>query len=151
MNAHCPSRTEATELFIRTLISEAYDGVVEDIMSTLENGPPGSSPGPELFSLHQWFRGLDDESREHLAAVVRESIDSALFHSLVLLDGLSGRLAVQGQPIDFALYLQMYRDRSPRAENKPYESVRLNPPNLAAESLHDIFHRLLQESADAEK
>jgi len=148
MNIHCPDRTEAAELFIHTLIAEVYDGVAEDVVSVLENGPPGRSPRPDLVTLHRWYQGLNDESKEHIVAVVREGIDAALFHSLVLLDGLAGRLFVQGQTSDYALYLQLYRDENSRAGNAPQESVRVNPPSMAVEGLHDVFHRLLRERGE---
>jgi hypothetical protein len=143
------NRKEAAELFLNLLIIVAYDGAIEDVTSILEDGPPGRKPRQDLVTLHQWFRNLSGESREHLFAIIREVSSATLFHCLVLLDGLAGN-PVEGKVSDFAVYFLTYEDQDARKADSPQTSVRLSSP-YPTEYLHDIFHRILQERAEPGK
>jgi len=140
---------EAAELFLRLLVAEAYDGAVEGTALVLKKGPPGRKPSQDLVALHRWFQDLDDESREHVLAVIRHASDAALFHCLVLIDGLAG-YPIEGKVSDFAVYLQTYASQDARMANSPQTSVRLNSAHTT-EYLHDMFHQILQERAEREK
>jgi len=139
---------EAAELFVKTVISEVYNGTDEDILSALRAGPPGRRPDQDSISIHLWFRDLDDVDKEHVAAIVRECVDAATFHFLVLLDGMTGGYPIPGKESDFALYLREYENAHARAVDSPLASIRLNPAGVSVEDLHDIFRRLLQERAE---
>jgi hypothetical protein len=117
MTAHFSEHKEAAELFIRMLITRAYDGAIADATSILENGPPGRRPRQSLVSLHRWYHSLDNDDRECVAALVRETADAAVFGCLVLLDGLTGGYPVQGRFSDFALYLRVYTDSRGRLDD----------------------------------
>ncbi len=140
---------EAAERFLRLLVAEAYDGAVDGTALMLEKGPPGRKPSQDLMTLHQWFHDLNDEDREHVLAIVRHVSEAALFHCLVLLDGLAG-YAVEGKISDFALYLQTYDTNDARNANSPETSVRLNPA-CTTEYLHDRFRWILQERGGCEQ
>jgi hypothetical protein len=143
------NRKEAVELFLSLLIAEAYDGTIEDVTSNLEKGPPGRKPREDLIILHQWFKNLDNESRKHVLAIIRQAIDTALFNCLVLLDGLGG-YPVEGKISDFAAYLQTYENEDARKANSPQFSVRLNLA-YTTEYLHDMFHWILEERSEREE
>lgn len=143
------NREEGAELFLNLLITEAYDGAIEDITSILEDGPPGRKPRQDLVTLHRWFRSLSSESREHVFAVIREVSSATLFHCLVLLDGLAG-YPVEGKISDFAVYFQAYENQDARKADSPQTSVRLSSA-YPTEYLHDIFLRILQERAEPGK
>ncbi len=138
--------SEATDLFLRLLVAEAYDGAVEGTALVLEKGPAGRKPASDLVTLHRWFQDLDDESREQVLAVIRLASDAALFHCLVLIDDLAG-YPIPGKVSDFAVYLQTYASGEARAANSPQTSVRVNPTH-ATEFLHDMFHQILQERVE---
>ncbi len=138
--------SEATDLFLRLLVAEAYDGAVEGTALVLEKGPAGRKPASDLVTLHRWFQDLDDESREHVLAVIRLASDAALFHCLVLIDDLAG-YPIPGKVSDFAVFLQTYASGEARTADSPQTSVRLNPAHTT-EFLHDMFHQILQERAE---
>ena len=46
------------------------------------------SPSPELVSLSEWYRGLNDEDAERVRSVIRLSADQAVFGFLAVLDGV---------------------------------------------------------------
>lgn len=144
------NRKEAVELFLSLLIARAYDGAIEGMTSNLEKGPPGRKPRQDLIILHQWFQSLDNKSREHVLAIIRQAVDAAVFGCLVLLDGLTGGNPVKEKTSDFAAYLQTYEDEDAREANSPQFSVRLNPA-YTTEYLHDMFHWILQERAEREE
>lgn len=138
------SPKEAAEVFLNMLIARAYDGAIQGMTSTLEKGPSGRKPPQNLIILHQWFQSLDNRSREHVLAIIRQAVDAAVFGCLVLLDGLTGGNPVREKISDFAVYLQTYQDQDARKANSPQLSVRLNPV-YTTEYLHDMFHWILQE------
>jgi hypothetical protein len=145
-----PDRNEAAELFLNLLIARAYDGAIRDVMSILKGGPPGRKSPQDLVRLNQWFQNLDNESRGYVFALIRESVDAAVFGCLVFLDGLAGSYPGE-KPSDFALYFQVYEDKRSRKSNSPKVSVRLNPASTTDEDLHDMFRWILQERAEHEE
>lgn len=90
MGTGFPNRDAAAELFVQMLTIVAYDGAANDVTSLLENGPPGRGPSQDRVALRQWFQSLDKDSKAYLAQVIRETADAAVFHALVLLDGMTG-------------------------------------------------------------
>ena len=135
---------EAAKTFLNMLITRAHDGAIEDITVLLEKGPPGRSPSSELVSLHHWFQSLDDDGRGTVLRIVQESVDSAVFGCLVLLDGMWGGYPIEGKRSDFAAYLQTYEDADKMRANVPQSKVRLNPPAIK-DDLHDMFRSILRE------
>ena len=137
-------RKMAVETFMRILIQHARDGVIEDIISMLETGPPGRQPLEDQVALHLWFQQLDNQSQEHIREIIQEAVDSALFSTLVILDGAAGGRPVQGELSDFALYFQTYHDEGAELSDSPQVRVKLNPWR-ATEDLHDLFRWMLEE------
>ena len=137
-------RKRAVEAFMHLLIPHARDGTIQDIISMLNQGPPGQEPPQDKLALHYWFQQLDNQSQEHVREIVRESVDSALFSTLVILDGAAGGWPVRDELSDFAIYLQTYQDSNAQVADSPQVSVRLNSTD-ATEDLHDIFRWTLEE------
>ncbi len=141
------NRQAAAELFLRMLIARAYDEVIEGMVLDLNQGPPGRQPPRDFVLLHQWFQTLDNENRECVQLLIQKVAESTVFGCLVLLDGLTGGYPVKDKLSDFALYLQIYQEKSARISDSPQVSVRLNPAGTADEDLHDMFLGILQERA----
>ena len=136
-------RNAAVETFMKILIAHARNGIIGDIMSTLERGPSVPRTMKDKVVWHQWFQGLGDEDKEYVYQIIRETVDAALFSTLVILDGAAGR-PIPGKLSDFALYLQEYDDEDAERSDLPKFRVRLNSVN-ATEDLHDIFKWSLKE------
>ncbi len=64
-----------------------YQSAINGVLRTLAN-PPGRSPRPHLVELSSWFNGLSHDDRERLRAVVRLSVDQAVFDMMGVLDGV---------------------------------------------------------------
>lgn len=138
-------RTSAADLFLSRVIDRARNGVINDLGARLAQGPPGRKPSPIVAALSDWFGRLSSEDQAHVMEIIRESVDSALFGMLVVLDGLSGGAPDPRVASDFALSLQMYSNEQARDDNAPEISVRINPANTT-EPLHDLFRWKLQDS-----
>lgn len=145
MNAF--TRESATELFLQFVIERARNGVVEDIHGRLAERPAGRRPSPLSVARHEWFRDLSSEDQSRIMAIVRESVDSAIFGVLVVLDGLSGGNPIEGVTSDFSLELQTYTNEEARAGNAAETSVRINPSNTT-ELLHDLFRWKLEDRSN---
>lgn len=137
-------RANAVRLFIRTVIQHAYDGVIEDIVSNLENGPPGQKPAQHTVDLHKWYCQLDNQDQQNIKRIIEESVHSAIFAALVILDGDAGGYPITGKLSDFALYLQTYADTNAEEIDTSQMSTKINPWN-ATEDMHDIFCWLLED------
>jgi hypothetical protein len=137
-------REGAADLFLSFVIERARNSVIEGIQEDLNEGPPGRKPSPDAVARHMWFRNLSAEDQSRVSDIVRESVDSAIFGVLVVLDGLSGGNAVEGKTSDFSLELQTYADEDARRANASEISVRINPSDTT-EPLHDLFRWKLEE------
>lgn len=140
------NRNRAADLFLQFLIERARDGTVEGIHKRLSEGPSGRKPSAVAVSRHEWFRSLSAEDQSSVVSIIRESVDSAIFGVLVVLDGLAGGNPVEGVTSDFSLELQTYVDEDARGENAAEMSVRINPSDTT-EPLHDLFRWKLEETS----
>lgn len=140
------NRDGAADLFLRLVIDRARNGVIEGVEGALSGGPPGRKPSPGAVARHMWFRNLSTEDQSRLSEVIRESVDSAIFGVLAVLDGVSGGYPVEGRTSDFALELRTYANDEARAENVPEVSVRINPSD-STELLHDLLRWKLDETS----
>jgi hypothetical protein len=82
---------------------------------------------------------LDQADRSNVLLVIKEAVHSSVFDLLVMLDGAAGTLTVDGRPADFAVYLQVYRDRDAMWAGEPQDAVRINPLLKDGDELHDLF------------
>jgi hypothetical protein len=140
------TRDGAANLFLRFVIERGRNNVIEGFQKDLSEGPPGRKPPPDAVARHEWFRSLAAEDQAQVVDIIRESVDSAIFGVLVVLDGLSGGNPVEGTTSDFSLELQTYADEKARSENAAAISVRINPSDTT-EPLHDLFRWKLDESS----
>jgi hypothetical protein len=141
------TRGEAADLFLRFVIARALNNVIEGIQQDLNEGPPGRKPAADAVARHVWFRNLSPEDQSRVSEIIRESVDSAIFGVLVVLDGVSGGNPIEGTTSDFALELRTYTNEDARAENAPETSVRINPSDTT-ELLHDLFRWKLEEMSN---
>lgn len=140
-------RKTGVDALMQILIEHARDGIIDEVISMLEKGPPGRNPPPEKFALHEWFQKLDEQGQEHIQKIIQESVDSTLFSTLVILDGAAGGYPVKEELSDFALYIQTYQDNNAEAGDLPRVRVKLNPWG-ATEDLHDVFRWTLAERCE---
>jgi hypothetical protein len=138
------TRDEAADLFLRFVIECARNSVIEGVRDVLNEGPPGRKPSPDAVARHTWFKRLSAEDQSRVSEVIRESVDSAIFGVLVVLDGMSGGVPIQGSVSDFSLSLQSYAGEGARAANVAETSIRINPSDTT-ELLHDLFRWKLED------
>ncbi|HUR80232.1 MAG TPA: hypothetical protein VM733_05675 [Thermoanaerobaculia bacterium] len=132
------TRDVATDRFLQFLIDRARNGTIEGIHEILSEGPAGRKPAAVAVARHEWFRGLSAEDQSRVVEIIHESVDSAIFGVLVVLDGLAGGNPVEGVTSDFSIALQTYVDEHARRDDAAKISVRINPSDTT-ESLHDRF------------
>jgi hypothetical protein len=65
--------------------------------------PPGRAPKSELVELSRWYNALDDNGKEMVRRIVRESVDAGLFGLFCVLDGVR-TIEGQGPKGEFQLY-----------------------------------------------
>lgn len=76
-----------TEEFVEIIRSAVGDSAVQDTIATLEH-PPGRRPAFDLVQNSNWYLGLDDEGKDRVQAIVRDSVESAIFGFFCVLDGV---------------------------------------------------------------
>lgn len=137
-------RNKAARLFLERLINHSYVASIDSVGSMLSDGPPGRKPDPRLVRLHDWFSSLDEASRQNIRDVIVEAVDTALFGTLVLLDGLAEGEPIDGETSDFALTLQTYASEEDREANNANSAVRVNPFGTE-DDLHDMYRWMKDE------
>lgn len=137
---------QASARFIEMLVARAYDGVIASVKDILLNGIKPKSH--KVNELHGWFSTLSPESQGFVIRIIEESVQSSVFGTLVLLDGLTGGYPIQNHISDFALHLQIYNNLEDQ-ENELYQSkVRLNKD--LDSNLHEQFLWFLEDRANKE-
>lgn len=111
-----------------------------------QKGPSGRNPAADRVTMHEWYQGLDSETRERIGLLVRQTAKLAVFGCLVVLDNQSGSYPAQQRVSDYALYLQTYTDAHAQVSNSAQTAVRLNPVHAADDDLHDKFLFILREN-----
>jgi len=111
--------------FVEAVKRYVRDQSIEDNLD-LFSDPPGRAPKTELVQLSKWYNALDDNGKEMVRRVVRESVDAGLFSLFCVLDGV-----------------RTIEDRDPKGEFKLYyvngeERVLLN--DFDKEFLHDLYN-----------
>ncbi len=112
--------------FIDRIIKLVIHSAIEDVISNLEN-PPGRNPDKNLIFMSKKYLELDDNQRELINLVTKDSVETAVFYFLSILDGVkkfddSGELKLSF------------------IENQ--DETLINDENL--EFLHDILNRKLK-------
>jgi hypothetical protein len=136
-------RNRAADVFLQFLIARARDGSIDGIRENLFEGPRGRKPSAVSVARHEWFRTLSVKDQSRVMDIIRESVDSAIFGVLAVLDGVAGGNPVEGVTSDFSLELHIYADEDTRKENAVQVSVRINPSDTT-EPLHDLFRWKLE-------
>ena len=116
--------------FIEGIKAEVRDSAVSDTMENLID-PPGRSPSEKDIKLSQFFKKLPEESKLHIKEIISNSVDSAVFGFLCILDHVRF-LEGAGEKTTFELYAV-----------KNGERVLLN--DSSKEDLHDVYNEIVQE------
>jgi hypothetical protein len=96
-------------------------GVIETMIQ-----PPGRKPDIGLLKRSDWYNKLTGEDKKMVMEVVAESVQSALFGFLCVLDGVRAITNDENKGV-----LKLYFE-------KEGQRVLLNDPN--EEYLHDLYH-----------
>ncbi|MCQ8129772.1 hypothetical protein [Methylomonas rivi] len=109
--------------FIKKIKIVVRDGAINDVISVTEN-PPGRRVS-QLKARSEWYLSLPDEQKAIVKSIVSDSVDSALFGFLCVIDGVR---AVENGPDKGKLELLYSKE----------ESVQLNSPDGLM--LHDLYN-----------
>ena len=115
-----------TESFVDILKEVVRNSSVKSVETTLEY-VPGRSPDRRLVELSTWYHSLAERDKYFLRQVVAESVDSALFGFLCVLDGVRA-VEPDGNSGDFEVRYHRNGD-----------SIVLSP-NEEAGYLHDLYN-----------
>jgi hypothetical protein len=75
------------DTFINRIITEVHNSSVDDICESLLERPPGRSPDRASVALHEWYLNLNENDREKILQIIRQSVHSSIFGFLAVLDG----------------------------------------------------------------
>ncbi|GLS77418.1 hypothetical protein [Oharaeibacter diazotrophicus] len=75
-----------SESFVDLVKIHVADAAVLDVVERLRN-PTGRKVSVEIRNRSNWYKSLDDESRDHVDSLIAESACEALFGLFVVLDG----------------------------------------------------------------
>lgn len=89
------------EEFVDGLRSTCRDSAVSGCLKTFQS-PPGRTPSPALVELSEWYKSLDSDNQERVAAAMHQAADATLFSVLCVIDGLSA-IEPYGEKSDFKL------------------------------------------------
>jgi hypothetical protein len=129
---------DVAQIFMRQVIDRVYSGALGVMKSQLED-PKTLKKGREReIRLFEWYANLDQENREMVWEVIRNTVFSTTFRFLVLVDNAVD-MPLQGKVSDFAIYLQTYENWENAGKNAPAMQVRFNPP-FAINDLHDMLY-----------
>lgn len=113
-----------TTLFIDSIKQVVIEDSIKSVQSNLKN-PPGRKPAHGLVELSEWFHSLDTENQSMILKLVRESVQTAVFGFLCVLDGVR---TIEDTEVKGQLKL-IYE--------KGQESILLN--DLDKDYLHDLL------------
>lgn len=112
------------EEFVNAINIAVGQSTASDIVSTLKT-PIGRQPDKKSVDLSNWYNNLSPADKENIYQVIEKTIDSCLFGTLCVLDGVR---AIENSTDKGELVLE-YR--------KNGDSVRLNEEK--GMYLHDIY------------
>ncbi len=113
--------------FINILDKYIKNTTARGVISVLEK-PPGKKPDKKLIETSNWYIRLNDDDKKMVASIVNDTVKSALFNFLCVIDGV---IAIESSGKKGRLELSFCKDN---------ERVLLNDPG--EEYLHDKFKGL---------
>lgn len=114
-----------TQEFIDAVKIRVVSGSLDSIHSILIK-PPGREPAQKYVEMSKWYNQLSDGNKSMVLKVAKESIESAVFGFLCVLDGVS---AIENTELKGKLLLYF---------EKNGERTLLN--NSEEDFLHDLFN-----------
>lgn len=145
MNGMPNTSEDATDNFLRRIITIVYDGVIKVMQDLLEKGPPGRVKKPEKLKLYEWYQKLDQNDKQMVLAVIDQSVRGAIFSFLVELDNRSGGQPIKDEISDIAVYYQTYESVTDLYKYNPKSLIRINMSYSINGELHDLFMNLLNQ------
>lgn len=127
---------DAMNTFIGIVLKQAVEGTVDGMKTLLMEGPPGRVKDQRYLSLQKRFSCLNEDEKEFVLAVARESAVRSVFNLLVVLDNKVG-YPIRGEVSDFALNLQTYESAGELRKYLPKEVIRINRSYSIDGDLHD--------------
>ena len=112
------------EKFIEVIRLVVVDNTTKGVKSVLQK-PPGRSPLRKLIDMSNWYNQLEENYKLVVEQIIKQSVESAIFHFLCVLDGVA---AIENENKG---ELKLFY------ENKDIQEL-LNDPNK--EFLHDLFN-----------
>ena len=112
------------EQFISALKVAVVDSANNSVFSLLSH-PPGRKPAEKLIEMSTWFNNLSRKDMEMVQRIINESIESAVFGFLCVLDGVR---AIENDENKGELLLFFQKDG---------ERIQLNDPTGG--DLHELF------------
>ena len=113
------------EEFIDAIKITVRQSTINDIKSILTT-PIGRNPDPNAVKLSNWYNKLADTDKENLHEVIKQAVDSTLFGTLCVLDGVR---AIENSADKGELVLEYHKHEN---------VVRLNEQH--GMYLHDIYN-----------
>jgi hypothetical protein len=140
---------EALDIFLKIFVQHSLYGTIDGIKKLLENGSAGMKKKPNDVALHEWYLTLDDDAKKHIGTIIRKTAELSTFSALVVLDNKTIGYPIEGQPSDFALYLQTYEDSNGMYDySSSIKSIRFNRSYSVEGDLHDSYTSILREHSD---
>src|SRR5262245_53332563 len=133
---------KAAAEFAQRAVMIAYDSILQNCFSELEEGAKLPNPTKDRIDWITWYQCLHAVDRGRLRAIVQDAVEFAVFRFLVMLDNLSGGPPIEGCVSDYAVYVQVYGSLEERGTDHAVSKVRVNHPN-SLWGLHDEFTEIM--------
>ena len=75
------------ECFVTSIKEIVVEAAINSVKENLFM-PPGRSPALDLVKMSDWYNKLNDADKDFMHQVIKESIDTAVFGFLCVLDGV---------------------------------------------------------------
>lgn len=126
----------ATKEFIDTVLDCSVKRGVEDMQSLLQFAT--DSQTAKWSELSKFYTSLDENSKENIKVIIRESIVNSLISLFVLFDGASGYTYISEKPCTIQLSICVYANEND-ATSQNIEQEFIIAPVKSGEDLHDVF------------
>lgn len=115
-----------TETFVVAIKEAVRNPSIEGVYDTLKQ-VPGRSPAKRLTDLSTWYNSLSESDQRYVKQIIEESIDSALFGFLCVIDGVKA-IEPDGDTGEFEVLYHRNGETTTLA------------PNDDTDYLHDLYN-----------
>jgi hypothetical protein len=135
---------ETEKNFIDIVLNTAYYGAIRSMNSLLHDGPGRLKYSDEVINYCKWFSKLDENERNKVLQIIKDSVVRSVFNFLNILDN-TGPYPVKNVASEYILNLQTYSSEEDFLSDKPNDVIRVNDPNSSVGDLHDLFLEILRD------